>query len=298
METHNALLGIMALLYNKWCLYVPLPNSDVPRLPVDLIKDIMRNLGAFREDLLERAVDAVIVFTKVANFKGDKDTKDLLYMLIDQLGHGKRGAIVARGFETILSPSEILCKENYVVMRPLYQQRPFAICLPRILELFKLTDDSGMKSNYLVALSGILRWTPSGVVLHDIDSLLPLLLQGLEMPGSDVKTASIDVIETAIGNSAASVEGHLRGIIKRLSDRAHYTRDGPAYWPSAVRIKALKCLSVIPGHLREVIVVPYKFEVLRGLESAVNDSKRSVREEAVRCRSAWFNLAEPTEDDE
>ena len=78
----------------------------------------------------------------------------------------------------------------------------------------------------------------------------------------------------------------------------HNASEDPSDAPSKVRVMALKCLAVIPAHVRDIIALPFKFEVLRELEKAVNDVKRNVREAAVQCRSTWFNLAATVEDDD
>jgi DNA repair/transcription protein MET18/MMS19 len=237
-----------------------------------------------------------VVFTMAANLKGARGTVELLHMLVNLLSNKKHGSKLAKEFKYILAPSELLSKEDFAVMRGPYKQRPYAICVPQIVDLFKACNDPEIKSNYLVALSGILKHTPTEVVLPEIESLLPILLQSMETFGSSVKAASIEVLHTAIVESPSSVEGHIRSIVNRLYDRIHNTLDDPSDAPSTVRVMALKCLGAIPGHLNSAIALRYKTEVLRELEYALNDVKRNVRDEAVRCRFAWFNLAEKADD--
>jgi DNA repair/transcription protein MET18/MMS19 len=59
---------------------------------------------------------------------------------------------------------------------------------------------------------------------------------------------------------------------------------------------ALKCLGAIPGHLNIAVALRYKTEVLKELQYALNDVKRNVRDEAVKCRAAWFSLADRADD--
>lgn len=55
-----------------------------------------------------------------------------------------------------------------------------------------------------------------------------------------------------------------------------------------VRVVSLHCLQAMlkmPYHLLH----PHKKEVVAALASAVDDNKRRVRQEAVKCRKAWVS---------
>ena len=65
-----------------------------------------------------------------------------------------------------------------------------------------------------------------------------------------------------------------------------------------VRAKALQCLSLVPRQLKREAVVPYRRPVVKKLLGCLDDGKRSVRHEAVKCRSAWLALDEGTEEEE
>ncbi len=295
--SQESVLGLIALLFNKWSIPLALnPSSVAEPLPQELLLEILKNLDSKTDVQAANILRMSVLFTMASNLKGARGTSELLSMLVKLLGHQKYGSKLAREFKYILAPSELLSKENFAVMRGPYKQRPYAICVPQIVDLFKACKDSEIKSNYLVALSGIWKHTPTEIVLPEIESLLPILLQSIETFGSSVKVASIEVLRTAIVESPTSVEGHLRSIINRLYNRIHNTLDDPSDAPSTVRVMALKCLGAIPGHLNSTIALRYKTEVLRELEYALNDVKRNVRDEAVRCRFAWFNLAEKADD--
>jgi DNA repair/transcription protein MET18/MMS19 len=287
----------MGLLVNKWNGNVSAsPRGDPDTFPQILLSDLLMSLDSMPDDQATNVIRMAVAFTMAANLKGDRATKDLLQMLVGLLGNKKHGSKLAKEFQYVLAPWGLLSKENFALMRGLYKQRPYAICVPLIIELFKACTDPGIKSNYLVALSGILRHTATEVVLPEVESLLPILLQSMDAFGSSVKAASIGVLQTAIVESPSSVEGHLRSIINRLLDRIRNTLEDPSDAPSVVRVMALKCLGAIPGHLNTAMALSYKSEVMRALEFALSDVKRNVRDEAVRCRFAWFNLAEKAEE--
>lgn len=296
MEVRLSMVNLVALLVNKWNA----TSSGKPN--VILPQDVVRNLGTSMElrseDDIKDTVLLISNFTMAANFKGDRSTNELLQLMLNGLADERLGNYWSKSFQALLTPSQILCRENFAMIRPLHKQRLFGICVPTIVDRFKASTNRAVKINYLVALSGVLKWIPSEIVLPEIDTLLPLLLQSLEAPGNGVKLASIEVLLVAIKESPTAVESHIQGIIKRLINSFHNTFEKASNCAPAVRAKALICMAAIPAHIRLTVVLPYKRVVLKELGTAVNDPKRKVRTEAVDCQMAWWNLAEPTDEDE
>src|SRR5207244_2983631 len=87
-----------------------------------------------------------------------------------------------------------------------------------ISERFKTSQSSVEKENYLIALSGILASVPSEIVMPELPTLLPLLLQSLDIADQMVKIATLETIAVVISsNPAALVEsGHIPALVKRL----------------------------------------------------------------------------------
>lgn len=156
--------------------------------------------------------------------------------------------------------------------------RPLHPSLPPSL-LTKL----GIKPNILLALSSILRSVPSPIITPSLPSLLPLLLQSIELPDASIKLATIDTLQITISESADVLQEHVSSVITRL-----LTAGGPP----AVRIKSLRCLKSFPGAMRNELLLPYRRKVLRELVKFLDDKKRDVRKEAVDCRVKWWALGE------
>jgi len=299
------MIYLVALLANKWNATATTTtttsmdpnNTPMDILPQDLIENMVRNLDTSPAISARNILELATVFIKAVNFKGDRCVSSLLDIFFGGLTSKTWGNEIAAHFRHLLSPSDVLCKENFAVIRPLHKQRLFGKCVPIIVKDFKTSTDQNTKINYLVALAGILKYMPSEIVIPEIVTLLPLLLQSLETPGNNVKAASIDVLSVAIIESPAAVEDHIQGIIKRLIGTFHNTVDEPSGSSAAVRAKALVCMAAIPKYLRLTVVLPYKRMVLQKLGIAVNDVKRKVRTEAVDCQMAWWNLAEPADED-
>ena len=56
------------------------------------------------------------------------------------------------------------------------------------------------------------------------------------------------------------------------------------------RIAALACLGILPDTIRYDVLHTVKTKVLKELAKAIDDPKRTVRREAVACRSKWYVL--------
>lgn len=131
------------------------------------------------------------------------------------------------------------------------------------------------KPNYLVALSNILRSVPSTVILAELRNILPLLLQSLDLPDPNVKSATIETLFITVQESADAAKEHVSSLVSRLlttcTDRGRN--------PPRVRVSALRCLSIFPGAIRNEILLPFKRNTLRSLTYVLDDPKRAVRKE-------------------
>ena len=196
---------------------------------------------------------------------------------------------------TLLGPDDILTKENHCTISALYKQRTFSQTVPVISTATKEADPV-VKSNYLIALSGVLRWLPYTVIESSLGSLVPLLLQSLdlqEQSSQDVKAATLAILIDMIAQSPSSLSEHASSIIARLLA----CTATPANTVE-VRKGALKCLSLLPTQFKMEIVVPFRRQVVKRLLLSLDDRKRVVRAEAVKCRTAWLGLEEEDEDED
>ena len=144
---------------------------------------------------------------------------EVLKSLLDLLPDSHHGNAVARGFGLLLAPDEILSKENGVTVRLLVKQKVFNICVPAISTSFRSADQT-TKSNYLIALSGVLRYVSTEILMPEIEVLLPLLLQSLDLEFQDVKAATIDTLTVIIQESPKAIEGHVSSLVGRLLSTA------------------------------------------------------------------------------
>ena len=284
-----AALRHISLISNKF-----LPSASLDQSLTQTSTDVKLLLGESRT-----AETIMLAFSIVRGItiqgKSAKFATAYVSSLLALLSDDTYGGVVARGFVTLLGPDDILTKENHCTISALYKQRTFSQTVPVISTATKEADPV-VKSNYLIALSGVLRWLPYTVIESSLGSLVPLLLQSLdlqEQSSQDVKAATLAILIDMIAQSPSSLSEHASSIIARLLA----CTATPANTVE-VRKGALKCLSLLPTQFKMEIVVPFRRQVVKRLLLSLDDRKRVVRAEAVKCRTAWLGLEEEDADED
>ncbi len=305
-----AILRQIALITNK---FLPAQES---RLASDILWRPQSGL-LHPENLSESSI-RVIFWIARALILRLVSTDRLLDSLLNLLDHPSHGLASARGFGLLLAPDSVMTKENGVTIRLLVKQKVFNICATKILTLFRSADTT-TKPNYLIALSGLLRYVSSEVLMSEIETLMPLLLQSLDLEDPDVKVATVETLTVISHENPNAVEGHISSLIGRLlkaaTDLKANTPASKVHDPDSAapcllfffsaylqnpqkgRHASLRCLRTFPGKVKDSALLPYRKALIRGLMTVLDDPKRNVRKEAVDCRTAWLNLDEPDEEE-
>lgn len=284
-----AALRHASLIANKY-----IPSTSLAESFAQTSTDVASLLGQSRT-----AETIVLAFAIVKGLtiqgKSAKFTSTYLQSLLELLADNTYGNVVARGFVTLLAPDDILTKENHCLISGLYKQRTFSQTVPAISAAFK-SADAAVKPNYLVALSGVLRWLPYSITESSLSSLVPLLLQSLDLQDQahqEVKAATLSTVEAIIASSPSHLSEHASSVITRL-----LACTAAPVNTAAVRQASLKCLTLVPLSFKLEIVVPFRRQVVNKLMICLDDRKRIVRSEAVKCRAAWLSLEQEDEDEE
>ena len=140
---------------------------------------------------------------------------NIIPLFINLLRHSEHGPTCARGFSVLLSSDEIIAPENGAVIRKLAKQRVFSLCISQISLALRQVDVN-VKANYLIALSGILRNISTEIMATEIETLLPLLLQSLDLEDADVKAATIESLTVMVRLSPAVVAEHASSLVASL----------------------------------------------------------------------------------
>jgi DNA repair/transcription protein MET18/MMS19 len=213
--------------------------------------------------------------------------------LLSLLSHPKYGTTVAHGFSTLLQPDDLLTKQNHCQILGLHKHKSFSLLVPSITSAFKEADQQ-TKPNYLIALSGALRWMPFDIVVEEVNQLVTLLLQSLDLKDVDsVKEAAIGTLMSTLVEKPQVLEEHANALISRLLTNAT-SKDKTS--PPAVRIAALKALALVADKFKAETVLPYRRNVAKKLIAALDDPKREVRSVAVKCRAKWLSVDDEDDD--
>lgn len=291
-----AALCQVSLVVNKFIPTASLKPTLEPILnaPMDLLNP---------SHLSQTTIRTIFAILKGLVLRNSTLLSTLYPTLLSFLSISPHSATVAHGFTTLLQPDDLLTKANHCTISGLHKQKTFNLLVPSIATSFR-DADKDMKPNYLIALSGVLRWLPFDIVSEELDQLVPLLLQSLDLQGEDsVKEAAVGTLTSVLVQNPKAVEEHAGSLITRLLNTVTVNggaaaRLGAAATPARVRAVALKCLAMVPAQLRREIVLPYRRQVAKKLAGALDDKKRGVRAEAVRCRARWLEVDEVWEDED
>uniref|UniRef100_A0A7N0RGM5 MMS19 nucleotide excision repair protein n=1 Tax=Kalanchoe fedtschenkoi TaxID=63787 RepID=A0A7N0RGM5_KALFE len=196
----------------------------------------------------------------------------------------------ADAFEVIMGDSDICLNTRFhAVIRPLYKQRLLSTIMPLLLSEIRKCDSPSSRYMLYRASGHVLSNAPLGAVLNDSRKLIPVLVECLSLLSNDASNkentyrlllvlSAILTEESAAGQE--TVKENARIIIDCLIGLVAYPHK------MAVRETAIQCLVAL-SRLPQTRIYPMKSQVLRVVSKAVDDPKRAVRLQAVRCREAW-----------
>ncbi|KAK4482009.1 hypothetical protein RD792_012925 [Penstemon davidsonii] len=194
-------------------------------------------------------------------------------------------------FHIIMSDSESCLNRTYhATIRPLYKQRFFSTITPILLSL---AVKSELSVRYMLyrALAHVVSNTPLTAILGEAKKLVPVLLDCLNMLSKDVLNKEIvyDILLVMSGilvnkNGQVAAADNAPGTVNQLIELTAYSH------VMAIRETAIQCL-VAMSELPYARIYPLRTQVLRAISKALDDPKRVVRQEAVRCRQAWASTS-------
>ncbi|QIW97841.1 hypothetical protein AMS68_003359 [Peltaster fructicola] len=280
-----SLLRLTTLLINK-CLPPKEVESALRATRLDAAA-LLPESNQDRQLLLAFSVTKALVLQGKTTVLTKAYLQDLLALLPTASKHQ------AHYYETLLAPDEILDKANHCVISGLYKQRTFTQLIPPIVEAVRGSDQVA-RPNLLIALSGVLRWLPYSVVQPRLYTLVASLLQTLDLTGvsPDIKLSALTIFESVLMHDPSDISEHTASLISRLLACTSMKEKD-----AKVRAKALQSLAIMPKQLKREMVIPYRKQVVKQLMSCLDDGKRNVRTEAVRCRTNWLGLEETDEDE-
>jgi DNA repair/transcription protein MET18/MMS19 len=263
--------------------------------------ELKQNLQPSLDELLSKfsSIPTLFAILKALVLRNSPILNTTLPLLVTSLSSTINGPSIAHGFSLLLEPDPVLSKENHCNISPLHKQKTFATVIPPIADSVR-TAETGAKKNFLVALAGILRWLPFSVLEPEITSLCPLLLQTLDIEGEpDIKVGALDQLTAILESKSEVLEPHASSLITRLLNLSSASTSTTKFQhPPRIRAKALQCLAFVPTKLKREIAIPYRTQVSKKLTGALDDGRRAVRSEAVKCRRVWIELDGGSDDND
>ncbi|KAL5336692.1 RNAPII transcription regulator C-terminal-domain-containing protein [Aspergillus crustosus] len=331
-STQLAILRHIGLLVNKF-----LPKSDLA-IATGLINSLLPNETTTTEPPTPETVKTLFWLSKALILRLAPSTSQILTSLLSLLSSPSQttSATAARGFSILLKDDDVLSPTNGANIRLLSKQRVFTTLIPLIstkIRAINITNNDNdttepiaqkidhIKPAHLTALSGILSTIQPTLVMPELPTLLPLLLQSLDLQTTDsqpVRAATLQTLSVIIRESGVAVIdecGHVQSLVSRLLKTSEHKSvsalgaklvNGPR-----LRVDALNCLFLLaqppvgaegaPGVAKAGKVsplLPVRNQVLRALRFILDDPKRDVRKAAVDARGAWLRGVDEVPEDE
>ncbi|RDW81670.1 MET18/MMS19 family protein [Aspergillus mulundensis] len=329
--TQLAILRHIALLVNKF-----LPKSDLG-VANTLLNSLLPTDSTPASETTPETIKTVFWLSKALILRLAPTTTQILASLLSLLSSPSEqtSTTASRGFAILLKDDDILSPTNGANIRLLSKQRVFTTLIPlissKIREINIQNSDAAttpkehdhIKPAHLAALSGILSTISPTLVMPELPTLLPLLLQSLDLQAATrdsfaVRAATLQTLSVIIRENGVGVIeecGHVQSLVTRLLKTAEHNRSASASGGGAVnaprlRVDALRCLYLLaqppsaenaPAVARAGKLSPFlpvRSQVLRALRFVLDDPKRDVRKAAVDARGAWLRSIEDTEDDD
>lgn len=198
----------------------------------------------------------------------------------------------ADAFHVFMSDSEgCLNRTFHATVRPLYKQRFFSTIMPILISAAKKSVSPVLRSMLYQAIGHVLSDTPIVAVLTEAKKLLPVILDVIPVVSEDTLNKEMvynlllvlsGMLMDKSGQEIALENVHV--IVNCLTRLVSYPHK------MLVRETAIQCLAAMSG-MPHTKIYPMRAQVLRALSKVLDDPKRAVRQEAVRCRQAWASIA-------
>ncbi|KAH3901317.1 Met18p SCDLUD_002808 [Saccharomycodes ludwigii] len=260
-------LELCCLLVNKG---VPLNRDNYEELDLSLLFWLAKGLSLFNSPT----------------------ASSIISYLMSKLSEENIGYVVAQLFVILVLDIPIFQKVkgcSNVNVKALHKQKIFYMTVPKLVTMFKETDNLQFKFNYLTALSFILRYTPLQIKTGYIVELFPLLVHALEMKNGDVRVSSLQTIKDTLETSPDLLLTHVHTLVteslKLIDHRDEYNT-------TSVRLLSLFLLKLLATSLPLNYLQPFQKSIITGLIIGLDDPKRNVRKAAVDARQAYYELGQ------
>ncbi|GAM29107.1 hypothetical protein SAMD00019534_122830, partial [Acytostelium subglobosum LB1] len=265
-------------------------NNKIMTPSLSMIHAIIQNTS--KEPSKLQAMNALVWLTKAFVTNGNPINITLGNTLAQLISNKQQDAqisqLAAKSFNNILAEDhELFSQHSGAVIKILHKQKFFAIMFPTLLESFKEYQQSNnvaISSQYLVAITNMLRNVPKEVLLSELTEVLPIVLHSLQSNQADLLNSSLQTLSMLVEEAPTSLSSHIDSLIPTLI-RISTTGESLNF-----RKSSLEVLTRISRDIAYPKIYPFRNQVINGIVPCLDDKKRLVRKEATRCRNSWFIL--------
>lgn len=202
----------------------------------------------------------------------------------------------ARRLEVLVVPQDILSKENFAVVRPLWTQKTyFDVVKPLLATALKPSNTADVRANVSVGVLLMVRHMSFTVYEDDAEDILRVAIsvaqRGAASAGSssaDVR-ASLHVLKDILIADKDKGRLHLKSIVSICVDIFSSTSSGVRPDPHCVKL-ALEITGGLPNMFEAQHLLMYRLRVERELALACGNPVREARKTARLAREAWERL--------
>jgi len=246
-----------------------------------LVPTLVRLDGAPGSELRAAACRAWL--TKAVAIRGHSAGAPLLNRLVADLSDEATAERAAAAFGTIATDSDDgLGPKSFAKSTLMHKQRLYAQTSGALIKGYR-AGAGVVRSSNLVALVHLLVAVPRQVLLNEVGGVWQLLIEALRACEDDALVRCVlGLMRMLIDEARERVSEDAHSVVAALLPlcRADQMR---------TRLAALECLAAAAA-LPPARIFPLAERVIRELGTVLDDRKRLVRAEAVKCRSAWFMI--------
>ncbi|XP_037457909.1 MMS19 nucleotide excision repair protein homolog isoform X2 [Triticum dicoccoides] len=222
--------------------------------------------------------------------RGDEKVKEISLFLLKCLSSDASLATAAAdAFHVMMGDSEVcLNKKFHARIKFLYKQRFFSILMPIFLSKLKETSELTTKLVIYRAFGHIITNAPVSAVITEAHQILLVMIDilaklSVDIQDKDLVYSLLLVLSGMLMDEKGKecIVENIRIIISVLAQLVSYPH------MMVVRETALQCF-VAMSSFPHSKVYRMRSQVLQAAIKALDDKKRAVRQEAVRCRQTWY----------
>uniref|UniRef100_A0A0E0LHR5 MMS19 nucleotide excision repair protein n=1 Tax=Oryza punctata TaxID=4537 RepID=A0A0E0LHR5_ORYPU len=211
---------------------------------------------------------------------------------INNSSYASLATSAADAFHVMMSDSEVcLNKKFHARIKPLYKQRFFSILMPIFLSKIKESTVMTTKLVLYRAFGHIISNAPVPAVITEARQILLVMVDSLAKLSQDVKYKDLVYSLLLVLSGMLMDEKGKECIVENIHIIVSVLTQLVSYpHMMVVRETALQCL-VAMSSLPHSKIYRMRPQILQAAIKALDDKKRTVRQEAVRCRQTWQSFA-------